>query len=34
MHQHRADQSEQSEQAVMDALEVEDQRTRLEMIVA
>ena len=34
MHHHRADQSEQSEQAVMDAPEVEDQRTRPEMSVA
>ena len=34
MHQHRADKSEQSEQAVMDAPEVEDQRTRPTTIVA
>ena len=34
MHQHRAKQSEQSEQAVKGAFEVEDQRTKPETIVA
>ena len=34
MHQHRVEQSEQSEQAVKGASEVEDQRTKPETIVA
>ena len=34
MHQHRAEQSEQSEQAVKGASEVEDQRTKPKTIVA